>query len=85
MSADDKLKALHDVFAGILNLTTNVMTPEGRKIACTWVHTTKFRDPFESGVSNGHEDVTCTVTGDNLEEVIRKVAEMEADFKESGK
>lgn len=91
MSADDVLKELYKkrtqrgIFDATLNLVTNIMTPEGRKLSCTWIHTTKFRDPFEGGISNGHEDITCTVQGDNLEEVIRKVALMEDEFSQSGK
>lgn len=84
MSADARLDELYRKFNSSLNLVTNVMTPEGRKVACTWVHIKKFRDMFESGVSNGHEDVTCMVTGDSLEEVIRKVAEMEDAFSQNG-
>lgn len=87
MSADGKLRDIHNPhsgFSGVLNLTTNILTPEGRKIACTWIHTTIKRDPFESGISNGHTDTVCMVTGDSLDEVMRKVAEMEADFKENG-
>lgn len=83
MSADGKLKDLHAVFAGILNITTNVMTPEGRKISCTWVHTTKKPIGYQ-GDAIDPIDTTCTVTGDTLDEVIRKVTEMEADFKENG-
>lgn len=76
MSADAKLKDLHAVFSGILSITTNVMTTEGRKIACTWIHEAKLKPE--------DKDITCTVSGDSLEEVIRKVAEMEADFEENG-
>jgi hypothetical protein len=83
VSADNKLKDLHSVFAGILNITTNIMTPEGGKIACTWVHTTKKAIGYQGDAIDPTETV-CMVSGDSLEEVIRKVAEMEDDFKENG-
>lgn len=74
MLETDPIGQIHRRLAGVLKLTTNVMTNEGRQIVCRWKH--------------DHPDGTeteCLVLGGSLDQVYRKVLLMEEDFRESEK
>lgn len=67
MTADDRLKQVHERLRSQLQITTNIMTPDGRRLATAWIR---------------NDGTPCLVMGVSLDECFRKVLELEADFEE---
>ena len=67
MNADQRLTEVHERLQGILKIVTNIMTPEGRRIVICW------RRP---------DGTHCMVTGELLDEALRKVIDLEEQFEQ---
>lgn len=71
MNADATLSQVHARLQGLVKITTNIMTTEGRKIVITWHHE-----------HNDGTRTSCLVMGDSIDESLRKVLSLEEDFHE---
>jgi hypothetical protein len=68
----DRVQEAHEKVRGIMKITTNVMTPDGRRIVVAWNH----YDPNQPVATR------CMVMGNTVDEALRKVINLEEQFEE---